>query len=259
MGVTNPLLTGMILQAGDNPNTQWWHTCSIQLLRAARSPLTLGGSSVNAACNPWSLRGPLMCFLDSANFMEIVVLPLEVKNTIAGNGQIRSTPHFLDGIYMYVFMYLLFPETNTKKPLKIGRNPQKSNVPTINFQVRTEGSRKDGVDFSTSYLLVYWRVWWFRRFRGELDWGKILAKQTTGKELSPEGWWKVREMAFSKCRPIQVQGFYSCPLGDLQRWVQFAKSYSRILYTPPKTNMEPENGPLEKEIPFGNHPFQVPC
>ena len=26
--------------------------------------------------------------------------------------------------------------------------------------------------------------------------------------------------------------------------------------TPPKTNMEPENGPLEKEIPFGNHPFQ---
>ena len=25
--------------------------------------------------------------------------------------------------------------------------------------------------------------------------------------------------------------------------------------TPPKTNMEPENGPLEKEIPFGNHSF----
>ena len=30
--------------------------------------------------------------------------------------------------------------------------------------------------------------------------------------------------------------------------------------TPPKTNMEPENGvPLEKEIPIGNHHFQVPC
>ena len=29
--------------------------------------------------------------------------------------------------------------------------------------------------------------------------------------------------------------------------------------TPLKTKMEPENGPLEKEIPFGNHPFQVPC
>ena len=30
-------------------------------------------------------------------------------------------------------------------------------------------------------------------------------------------------------------------------------------YTPPKTNMEPENGPLEKEIPIGNHHFQVPA
>ena len=30
-------------------------------------------------------------------------------------------------------------------------------------------------------------------------------------------------------------------------------------HTPPKTNMEPENGPLEKEIPIGNHHFQVPC
>ncbi len=29
--------------------------------------------------------------------------------------------------------------------------------------------------------------------------------------------------------------------------------------TPPKTNMEPENGPLEKEIPIENHHFQVPC
>ena len=29
-------------------------------------------------------------------------------------------------------------------------------------------------------------------------------------------------------------------------------------YTPRKTNMEPENGPLEKEIPIGNHHFQVP-
>ena len=28
---------------------------------------------------------------------------------------------------------------------------------------------------------------------------------------------------------------------------------------PPKTNMEPENGPLEKEIPIGKHHFQVPC
>ncbi len=30
-----------------------------------------------------------------------------------------------------------------------------------------------------------------------------------------------------------------------------------VHYTPP--NMEPENGPLEKEIPIGNHHFQVPA
>ena len=30
-------------------------------------------------------------------------------------------------------------------------------------------------------------------------------------------------------------------------------------YTPLKLNMEPENQPLEKEIPFGNHHFQIPC
>ena len=29
--------------------------------------------------------------------------------------------------------------------------------------------------------------------------------------------------------------------------------------TPLKFNMEPENQTLEKEIPFGNHHFQVPC
>ena len=29
--------------------------------------------------------------------------------------------------------------------------------------------------------------------------------------------------------------------------------------TPVKLNMEPENQSLEKEIPIGNHHFQVPC
>ena len=42
-------------------------------------------------------------------------------------------------------------------------------------------------------------------------------------------------------------------------WRDLNKSVSILVCTPPKTNMEPENGPLEKEIPFGNHPFQVPC
>ena len=34
---------------------------------------------------------------------------------------------------------------------------------------------------------------------------------------------------------------------------------SSVLITPLKFNMEPENGSLEKEIPFGNHHFQVLC
>ena len=30
-------------------------------------------------------------------------------------------------------------------------------------------------------------------------------------------------------------------------------------FTLPKFNMEPENGTLEKEIPFGNEHFKIPC
>ena len=37
------------------------------------------------------------------------------------------------------------------------------------------------------------------------------------------------------------------------------KQPGKALDTPLKFNMEPENTPLEKEIPFGNHHFQVPC
>ena len=32
-----------------------------------------------------------------------------------------------------------------------------------------------------------------------------------------------------------------------------------IVTTLPETNIAPENDPLEKEIPIGNHHFQVPC
>ena len=42
--------------------------------------------------------------------------------------------------------------------------------------------------------------------------------------------------------------YVSCQLGDYM-----------LPTTPPKTNMEPENGPLEEEIPFRNHHFQVLC
>ena len=44
-------------------------------------------------------------------------------------------------------------------------------------------------------------------------------------------------------------------LGELR--MQF--SHSRNTHTLPEINIAPENGPLEKEIPIGNHHFQVLC
>ncbi len=41
-------------------------------------------------------------------------------------------------------------------------------------------------------------------------------------------------------------------------WIKNRKTASTACALP-KTNMEPENGPLEKEIPIGNHHFQVPA
>ena len=38
--------------------------------------------------------------------------------------------------------------------------------------------------------------------------------------------------------------------------IHFQKSQKQ--HTPQKFNMEPEKKSLEKEIPFGNHHFQVP-
>ena len=34
---------------------------------------------------------------------------------------------------------------------------------------------------------------------------------------------------------------------------------NQIKDTPPKSNLEPENEPLEEKIPTRNHHFQVPC
>ena len=43
-------------------------------------------------------------------------------------------------------------------------------------------------------------------------------------------------------------------------WTEFCKSWDDgYQVIPLKTNMEPQNGPLEEEISFGNHHFQVPC
>ena len=50
--------------------------------------------------------------------------------------------------------------------------------------------------------------------------------------------------------------------GEVEKTGEFWGETSISKYsslTPLKTNMEPENGPLEKEIPIGNHHFQVPC
>ena len=43
-----------------------------------------------------------------------------------------------------------------------------------------------------------------------------------------------------------------------QQWSEL-KATKKMFLTPLKFNMEPENQPLEKEIPVGNHHFQVPC
>ena len=47
------------------------------------------------------------------------------------------------------------------------------------------------------------------------------------------------------------------PLSDMFDLLPSAEQAN--LSTPPKFNMEAKNQTLEKEIPFGNHHFQVPC
>ena len=44
-------------------------------------------------------------------------------------------------------------------------------------------------------------------------------------------------------------------LASAQRPVGDAKGWLDIFFTPPKTNMEPENELLEEEIPMKNHHF----
>jgi len=50
-------------------------------------------------------------------------------------------------------------------------------------------------------------------------------------------------------------------LGGKEKYRSFSLNIylEYIDFTPRKFNMEPENQPLEKKIPFGNHHFQVPC
>ena len=48
-----------------------------------------------------------------------------------------------------------------------------------------------------------------------------------------------------------------CKVGPKKQ--DFFHGGPKITYPPQKFSMEPENPSLEKEIPIGNHHFQVPC
>jgi len=56
------------------------------------------------------------------------------------------------------------------------------------------------------------------------------------------GWWIVDQWKSGNLRKLDVEGFWFL-----------------LVITSPKTNMEPENEPLEEEIPIKHHHFQVPC
>ena len=49
------------------------------------------------------------------------------------------------------------------------------------------------------------------------------------------------------------------PLDNFLLHQKLGEMMEMIQLTPPKFNMEPENKSLEKQSPFGNHDFQVPC
>ena len=76
-------------------------------------------------------------------------------------------------------------------------------------------------------------------------------------------------MRKTKCRATQTNasvGIVRCSTSNIGKnkspeiWVKQIGGVSQPLGgTSLKFNMEPENGPLEKEIPFGNHHFQVLC
>ena len=53
--------------------------------------------------------------------------------------------------------------------------------------------------------------------------------------------------------PPHTRGYH--PIKETGR----GPSWQKKKTTPRKFNMEPENQPLEKEIPIGNHQFEVPC
>ena len=93
------------------------------------------------------------------------------------------------------------------------------------------------------------------------SWNNFLKKP--GQKLPPVDklpWYHQLFWCFEMCSPLFLGrdslsfSSYSTCLHQIQAELQHHVAYQR--YTPPKTNMEPENGgPLEKEIPIGNHHF----
>ena len=75
----------------------------------------------------------------------------------------------------------------------------------------------------------------------------MMSFDITGK-LSKRWWVKV-----TKTKVNEISVFHSGQLASTKDTSTADK------YTPPETNIAPENRPLEKEIPIGNHYFQGLC
>ena len=64
----------------------------------------------------------------------------------------------------------------------------------------------------------------------------------------------VKGILAAECRVLSLgDGWERCSLRLVL--LVFFRFVFFFVFTPPKTNMAPENGPLEKEIPIGNHNF----
>ena len=62
-----------------------------------------------------------------------------------------------------------------------------------------------------------------------------------------------------RCRtPARTEGGAKDMMIFMQSCAHFPWK-KHLYYTPLKIDMEPENQPLEKEIPIGNHHHEVPC
>ena len=92
-------------------------------------------------------------------------------------------------------------------------------------------------------------------FRGELTFsfreGMIRFGPSFPKN-HPSGWLSTHSRGLS----ILMQASFG---GEGFMQANCLRKKSKPTPTPLKFNMEPENKLLEKEIPFGNHHFQVPC